>query len=201
MPSRPEPPRREQVTSPAPSSCPTCGSDLPPGSKVSSHSLDALDQDRLRVTLASALCALILFFPGVILPIAVWEQFGFVEAYGVVTGALKLVAQGEVWIGIAILLFSVALPLTKISGLILLCAGLHQHRVHRGWVWGIVEHTGRWGMMDVLLVAVIIAWVKMADVVSVKAGPGLYAFAICVLLNLIASAAFPKSLLHEHHAR
>jgi len=201
MPPRPELQRERKAAQPAPSACPTCGSKLPSGNTTPDHSLDPLDLDRQRVTLASALCALILFFPGVILPIAVWEQFGFVEAYGVVTGSLKLVAQGEVWIGIAILLFSVALPLTKISGLILLCAGLHQHRFHRGWVWGIVEHTGRWGMMDVLLVAVIIAWVKMADVVSVKAGPGLYAFAICVLLNLIASAAFPKSLLHEHHAR
>ena len=80
--------------------------------------------------------------------------------------------------------------------LLLLSGGSLLHRPHlAARTWRLVEATGRWGMLDVLLVAVLVATLKLGDVTELRTGPGTLAFTCCVLLNLAASASFhPHSL-------
>ena len=94
-------------------------------------------------------------------------------------------------------LCSVVLPLGKLGALLVLSAGgLHLRHHHRALTYHLVEWTGRWGMLDVLLVAVLVAVLKLGDVVEVSAGPAALAFTSCVVLSLLASAFFdPLSLL------
>ncbi|MCA8981409.1 MAG: paraquat-inducible protein A, partial [Planctomycetes bacterium] len=61
----------------------------------------------------------------------------------------------------------------------------------------IVEWAGRWGMLDVLLIAMVVTWVKVGDLVEVTPGPGVIAFTLCVLLSLLASARFDPHVLWE----
>ncbi len=63
-------------------------------------------------------------------------------------------------------------------------------REHRAITYRIVEFTGRWGMLDVLLVAVLIAALKIGDIVEVTAGPAALTFTLCVVLSLLSTAAF-----------
>jgi paraquat-inducible protein A len=63
-----------------------------------------------------------------------------------------------------------------------------------------VEFLGRWGMVDVLLVAVLVAVVKLGDLVTVTPGPGVLAFGSVVVLSLLASAAFDPHALWEPDA-
>ena len=78
----------------------------------------------------------------------------------------------------------------------MLCSGrfsLRHH--HRALTYHLIEWTGRWGMLDVLLVAVLVALVKLGDLMQISAGPGATAFATVVILSLLASACFdPHSL-------
>jgi uncharacterized paraquat-inducible protein A len=68
-------------------------------------------------------------------------------------------------------------------------------RKHRAWTYHLVEWTGRWGMLDVLLVAILVAALKVGDLVEVHAGPAALAFTCCVVLSLLAAACFdPHSL-------
>lgn len=60
----------------------------------------------------------------------------------------------------------------------------------RRWSWRIVDLSGRWGMLDVLLVAVVVAWVKLGDLVQIEAGPAALAFTTVVILSLVATALF-----------
>ena len=53
------------------------------------------------------------------------------------------------------------------------------------------------GMLDVLLVALLVAVLKLGDVVELSAGPAALAFSVCVLLNLAASASFDPHVLWE----
>ncbi len=53
-----------------------------------------------------------------------------------------------------------------------------------------MEWTGRWGMLDVLLVAILVAALKIGNVVSVTPGLGAVAFTGCVVLSLLATASF-----------
>ena len=53
-----------------------------------------------------------------------------------------------------------------------------------------VELTGRFSVVDVLLVAILVALVKVGDLVTVYVSEGLFAFALMVFLSLLASWAF-----------
>ena len=71
------------------------------------------------------------------------------------------------------------------------------HERHRALTYRLVEWTGRWGMLDVLLVAILLAVLKLGDMVEVSVGPGLLAFTSCVGLSLIAAASFDPHSLWE----
>lgn len=149
-------------------------------------------------TAALALGALFLYPVAVSLPIMRVERFGMATEASVWSGGVGLVADGQLLVGGVVLLASVVLPLLKLVGLFLLAgAGSSLRPRLRAWTWHLVEATGRWGMLDVLLVAVLVAVVKLGSLMELTAGPGALAFTACVLLNLAASASFDPHALWE----
>ena len=88
------------------------------------------------------------------------------------------------------------IPLTKLVALLILAGGGRTlGDEHRALTYHLVEWTGRWGMLDVLLVAMLVAALKLGDIVNVTPGPGVIAFAAVVLMSLLAAASFdPHSL-------
>ncbi|MDG2149949.1 MAG: paraquat-inducible protein A [Planctomycetota bacterium] len=159
-------------------------------------------RDKLRSnkrTLALALSALLLYPFAVGLPIMEVERLGSTHEASILSGGIELLTDGEILVGVVVLLCSVVLPLVKIAGLFLLAgAGTGLAPRLRASTWHVVELTGRWGMLDVLLVAVLVSVLKLGDLVELRAGPAALAFTGCVLLNLAASASFqPHSLWRD----
>jgi paraquat-inducible protein A len=141
-------------------------------------------------TAAIATAALLLFPLAVTLPIIRIEKFGHEHEAGIIEGVTALLSRGHLVVGAIVLTCSVILPVLKLAALLVLSAGrLLQHR-HRALTYRLVEWAGRWGMLDVLLVAVLVAVLKLGDMVEVSVGPGLLAFASCVFLSLLAAASF-----------
>ncbi len=149
-------------------------------------------------TAATALGALILYPLAVGLPFMSIERLGQRHSASILESSVELLAGGDLLVGTVVFLCSVVLPLGKLSGLLLISTsrGWMQRR-HRALTWHAVELTGRWGMIDVLLAAVLIAMLKLGDVVTVQPGPGLFAFTSCVALSLVAGASFDPHALWE----
>ncbi len=145
---------------------------------------------------ALAAAGLILYPLAIGLPLIRVEKFGHHNEASILEGTATLLTQGHVLVGLLVGLCSVVLPLGKLGALLILSAGgLHLRHHHRALTYHLVELTGRWGMLDVLLVAVLVAVLKLGDVVEVSAGPAALAFTSCVVLSLLASAFFdPHSL-------
>lgn len=147
---------------------------------------------------ALALAALLLYPLAIGLPIMRIERLGAVREASVWSGGLDLLADGQVFVGAVVLLCSVVLPAVKLLGLFLLAgAGVGLHPRLRTGTFHLVEWTGRWGMLDVLLVALLVALVKLGGVMELSAGPAALAFTACVLLNLAASASFDPHALWD----
>ncbi|MDY7107577.1 MAG: paraquat-inducible protein A [Planctomycetota bacterium] len=181
----PVPPRRRAV-------CARCGSSL------IKRSLIARSNGR---TAAFALAALILYPFAVGLPMVEVERFGHASEASILEGVATLFAAGHLIVGVIVLLCSIVFPLGKLLALLTLSAGgVMMRRRHRLLTYRVVEWTGRWGMLDVLLVAILVAVVKLGDMVEVTAGPAALAFATCVVLNLIAAACFDPHNLWESQA-
>jgi paraquat-inducible protein A len=145
---------------------------------------------------AFALSALILFPVAVSLPIMEIERFGHRSEASIWAGSVGLLRHGEFLVGAVVLVCSILLPVTKLLGLTVLVWGARRmQRRHLAWTYRWIEWTGRWGMLDVLLIAVVVAWVKVGDLVEVRPGPAALAFTVCVLASLAASASFDP---HAH---
>jgi len=142
-------------------------------------------------TAALALTALVLYVPAVLLPVLAISRFGHVNRAGILGGIADMLAHGQWLIGVLVLVCSVVIPLLKLSGLLAISLGNKRLNCHqRARTHRLIEWTGRWSMIDVLLVAVLVAVLKLGDLVKVEIGSGLYAFTACVVLSLAASASF-----------
>jgi uncharacterized paraquat-inducible protein A len=159
--------------------------------------LDAWWHD-LRLTAALSLSALVLFVPAVLLPMMRLETLGHVHEASIVTAVSELLAHGQVFLGLVILIFSLVVPPLKLLALWLVSTRL-LHAAGRARLYAWVELLGRWSMLDVLVVAVLIAFVKLGETVQIHPGPGLFFFAGCVLVSLLASLCLhPPSLWDDH---
>ncbi len=135
--------------------------------------------------------ALFLYIPAVTLPLMRFERLGYTSQNNLITGILNLIDEGNWLVGIIVFLFSLVLPPVKLLALFILTTfnqyWKHQHRVR---LYRIVEYVGRWGMLDVMLMAILIVFVKLGHWVQIEGGSGLTAFTAMVMLSLLASFFF-----------
>ena len=132
------------------------------------------------------------------------EQLGHSSQDSPLSGVIALLTEGYIVIGLIVLLFSVIFPPVKLLGLWYL--GLLPSRddagTTRGGLYRILEFLGRWSMLDVMLVAILVAFVKLGDLVQIHAGPGIIAFSAMVILSLCSGILFNPHLMwkpqYEH---
>ncbi len=141
-------------------------------------------------TAALAVAAFVMYWPAVLLPILEIERLGHRSASSVLTGTMELFRHGSWFVGCVVLIFSVVFPLTKLVLLIELSLLRWLHRRHKAATYRLVEHVGRWSMMDVLLLALLVMLVKMGNVIEFHFGPAVIAFVLCVVLSMSASLCF-----------
>lgn len=147
--------------------------------------------------LAASIGALLLYFPAILLPILSIEKLGHHHQASLLGGTFDLLWHGSWFVGIVVLVFSIIVPLAKILALIELSWISLTGHAHRAWTYRVVELAGRWSMMDVLLLALMVTLVKLGDLVQFSLGPAVWAFVLCVVMSLIASAMFDPHAIWE----
>lgn len=161
--------------------CHRCRSRLESGGSPGDNSLTA----------ALALAALLIYIPAISMPFLRIERLGHVTENTLVGGTISMLLRGEWFVGLVVLTFSVIVPPTKLVALLVLSTRstwLQHH--HRAVTYRLVEQLGRWGMLDVLFVAVVISFVKLGGIIEFGALPGVIVFGSFVLLSLVASCVF-----------
>jgi len=151
--------------------------------------------------IALATAALVMYPAAMALPVLELERLGHRSEATIWSGALELLKEGSIAVGVIVLVCSIIIPAIKLTGILLLCTRLEWfERHHRAAAYHAIEWLGRWGMVDVLLVAVLVAAVKLGTWVNVSPGPGAAAFAAVVVLSMLASAVFDPSQIWEEVA-
>ncbi len=149
---------------------------------------------------AAAMGGLVLYFPAILLPILEIERLGHHHKASLLGGTLDLIWNGNLFVGTIVLVFSIILPLIKLLALLELSYIGITKRQHRAWTYRVVEWAGRWSMMDVLLLALLVTLVKLGDIVTFYLGPAVVAFVMCVVMSMIASIAFDPHAIWEESA-
>ena len=148
-------------------------------------------------TAAAAIGALILFWPGVLLPILRIEQLGLEHQSSLLGGTIELFRHGSWLVGSVVFLFSIVFPLAKILLLLELSFLELLHRRHKAFTLRLMEQLGRWSMMDVMLLAFMVMLVKLGDLVEFHFGPAIVAFILCVTMSMLASISFDPHAIWE----
>ena len=153
----------------------------------------------LHLTAAFALSALLFYFPANLFPILRMSMFGRVTENTILTGVIRFYQDGDYFVAIVVFLASILVPFLKILGLILLVVST---QLRTSWAQGFrtklylaVESLGRWAMLDVFAVAVLISLIKMGRMASVIGGRGALAFVMVVIFTILASASFDSQLI------
>ena len=106
--------------------------------------------------------------------------------YSVITGVSGLFDQKEYALAAILFFFSIVFPLVKFVGLSIIWAvRLPKDNRQRLLHWlGIL---GKWSMLDVLVVAMLIVLVKLGPLAKVEPQTGIYVFALAILLSMITT--------------
>jgi paraquat-inducible protein A len=191
--------------------CPTCGlvqrvAPLEPGMVAECVRCESFlgarrDAGRLHLTAALALSALAFYVPANIYPILRMSAYGAYSESTVWDGSISLVRQDEWFVGAVVFAASIVVPLLKILGLFFLVLatrlGLGRRRRAQTHLFRIIDAIGPWAMLDVFLLAVLVALVKLNDLATVLPGPGLAAFTAMVVFTILASQSFDTRLIWE----
>jgi paraquat-inducible protein A len=174
--------------------CPRCGAAL---HRRKPHSLSR--------TCALVLAAAILYLPANLLPVLTFVRLGRGEPSTIIEGVRQL-AAAQMW-PLALLVFfaSITVPVLKILGLTLMLVttwrGSAWRLVERTRLYRIVDFIGRWSMIDVFMISILTALVRLGLLASVYPGPGVLAFCAVVLLTMVAAACFDPRLMWDAAGR
>jgi len=170
--------------------CPRCGA------VVVEHKVNTLSR-----TAAFSLGALMFYLPANIYPILQMELYGAHSENTVLDGCVSLFQHGQRLVAVIVFLASLLIPFLKLLGLFYLVIttrfASRRRRLERTWIYRLIDVIGPWAMLDVFLLAILVALVKLGELATVRPGPGLFAFAAVVVLTILATTSFDPAQIWE----
>ncbi len=128
----------------------------------------------------------LLLATGLIAPIITFKKFIFIEnTFSILTTCWGLLKQGQLFLFVVIALFSVILPIFKLALLTKLVLSKSSVRNGSKKVLDLIHRLGRWSMLDVFVVAILVVVVKLGAIGSVEKHIGLYAYAAAAILIML----------------
>lgn len=113
--------------------------------------------------------------------------------YSVITGITGLFEQKEYFLSAILFFFCLVFPILKLITLFFMWQfKLAQRTQHKILDWlGVL---GKWSMLDVFVVAILIVAVKLGPMASVKPRQGVYIFCVAIILSIMTTIWVEKML-------
>ena len=142
-------------------------------------------------TIALLIAAILLYIPANIFPIMITVDYSGALPSTIVGGVIELWQNGSEPVAAIIFLASIVVPVAKIAALIWLLYTRKRvlsqgSRRARMLLYRMTDLIGRWSMIDVFVVALLVALIQAGAVMSVFPGPAAAAFAGVVVLTMLA---------------
>lgn len=170
--------------------CPRCGAPIHPRKP-----------DSLGRTVALLVAALALYVPANLLPIMSVQGLGGAQKNTILGGVATFWKTGSYPVAIIIFTASVVIPILKIVALATLCRALRRPSTNPRaltTIYRLTELVGRWSMVDVFVVAIMVTLVQLGRVMTIEAGPAALAFAAVVILTMVAAMTFDPRLMWDN---
>ena len=153
-------------------------------------------------TWALLITAAILYIPANLLPIMTVNSLGQGEPSTIMAGVIQLVQHGMYPIAAVVFIASILVPTFKLVGIGLLLFSVQRHQPlsaqQRIVMYRFIEFIGRWSMLDIFVIAILVAVVNFGRLASVEANLGAAAFASVVILTMFAAVTFDPRLIWDN---
>lgn len=152
-------------------------------------------------TWALLIAAGICYVPANFYPIMQVTSFGYKQSDTIISGVIYLFQHGSWPLAIIVFVASVVVPVLKVILLWTLVISVQrrsQWRPHdRARLYRIVEVIGRWSMVDVYVVTILVALVHLGTMASIAVEQGAVFFGAVVVLTLLAAQSFDPRLIWD----
>ena len=153
-------------------------------------------------TWALLITAAILYIPANLLPIMTVNSFGRGSPDTIMSGVITLAQHGMLPIAAVVFIASILVPTFKLVGIGLLLYSVQRHQPmsarQRIFMYRFIEWVGRWSMLDIFVIAILVALVRFDSLASIDAGAGAIAFACVVVLTMLAAITFDPRLIWDN---
>ena len=170
--------------------CPRCGSHL--------HFRKPNSVSR---TWALLIAAMILYIPANVLPMMKTSSLFGAQSDTIMSGVVYFWTSGSWYLALIIFFASIMVPMLKMLALIVLLVSVQMRArwqmEQRTKLYRVVEFVGRWSMLDIYVVAVIVALVQLKALATIQPGPGAIAFGGVVVLTMFSAMAFDPRLIWD----
>ena len=171
--------------------CPRCGS-----------TRHLRKNDSIQRTLGLLVTACLLYIPANLYPIMYTDQLGSTEASTILGGVILLIDLGSVPVAAVIFIFSVMVPSGKLMAMFYLVWTVERHSPlnprQRSAMYRITEFIGKWSMVDVFVVSILVALVHLGGVLVIRPGIAALSFAGVVIVTMIAAESFDSRLIWDN---
>lgn len=150
---------------------------------------------------ALLIAAAIFYVPANIYPIMTVISFGQGSPDTIASGVVHLIEADQWPIALLVFFASIFVPIVKIAVIAFLLISVQMGSAwrprERTLTYRLTEFIGRWSMIDIFMVSILVALVKLDAVATVEAGPGAVAFAAVVILTMLSAMSFDPRLIWD----
>ncbi len=155
------------------------------------------------VSTTASLCvsAAILYIPANLLPVMHTHTFFSDDDDTIMSGVLSLIHEGSWPLALLVFVASIVVPLLKLLAMGWLLWVIKRrsrgHALQRSKLFRFVEFIGRWSMLDVFAVTLLVSLVQLRTLANIQVGLGALAFGAVVVLTMLAAQSFDERLLWD----
>ena len=186
--------------------CRSCGRVWPSDHvkcKRCGESLTPPDRRRLQYVWAWLAAGIVTYIPANLYPMMSTQTFAGLRGNSEATileGVIELIQHGSYDIAAIVFVASIIVPIAKFISISWLAhvAGrpATADQAHsRLRLYEVVEFIGRWSMIDVFVVAILLALVQLGFVASIHPGPAAFSFALSVAFTMLSAQSFDPRLI------
>lgn len=167
--------------------------------------IETPDSIKLQRVWATLIAGIIMLFPANLLPISGVYLTGSLSQDTLMSGVMSFISMGSYFVAFVVFFASIFVPVSKILIMLYLLASVHfkwRHSIK--WqmrLLHIVHFVGRWSMLDLFVLALMMSLVTRGQIINFTVGPAAFYFGAAVFLTMISTSQFDSRLIWKIYDR
>ncbi len=170
--------------------CPRCGA-----------ALHLRKPNSLQRTWALVIAAAICYVPANLLPVMTVTSLGKPTADTIMSGVVYFLEHGDWPLALVIFTASIFVPMMKLAILVFLLISVQRRSswrpVERTRMYRLTEAIGRWSMVDIYVITIMVALVRLGNLATIEASAGAVFFGAVVVITIFAAESFDPRIIWD----